>query len=187
MKIALFSILIAATAFAQEHDGKVIPSPDKKLSIKHQWANDDPTGEAYTHLATLQRGNDTPWAFSDKGRAIVFSWSPDSRYLLFGVVLPGRDMDLYFLDTRAKQPKEQNLNLSKIERKVEASLPERASGAFASRSQIDFEKIQWTSASECKLRYFYQFDRKGGDAELTLDLAEKTPALKITKIIALAE
>lgn len=118
---------------------------------------------------------------------MVFSWSPDSRYLLFGVVLPGRDMSLYYLDTRLQHPKKRNLDLAAIERRVEEALPERASGAFAGRSQVDFDRVQWVSNSQCRLHYFYCFDRKGGIAELSLNVAARAPAIKINKIIPLAE
>lgn len=118
---------------------------------------------------------------------MVFSWSPDARYLLVGLVKPGKDMSLYCLDAGAKRPKEQNLNLEAVERRVAAALPERdpdrgESVAFASHHQIDFERVEWLSASQCRLHYISEFDRKAGEATLKLDLTAGASALKIEKI-----
>jgi hypothetical protein len=186
--LLFLSTITAASVFAEstlEHEERTIPSHEKALSVSYEWILDEPTGTEYTHQATLLRGAERPWSFTAKGRAIVFSWSPDSRYLLFGVVLPGRDMALYLLDAHSKNPKEQDLKLGEIERRVEAALPERSSGSFMGRSQVDFEKVQWLSDSECRLHYFYSFDRKGGDADLSLDV--RTGNLKIISISPLAE
>ena len=118
---------------------------------------------------------------------MLFSWSPDARYLLIGVVKAEKDMALYCLDTAPGQPKERNLNLEAVEDRVAEALPERDPDrgddvAFASHHQVDFERIEWLSANRCRLHYISQFDRKAGEATLTLDLGADAPALKIEKI-----
>ncbi len=96
-------------------------------------------------------------------------------------------MSLHYIDTRAPQPREHNLALSHIERRVEAALPELPSGGFAGRSQIDFERIHWISATECRLHYFYAFERTSGGAALKLDLTGRRPTLEIVSVTPRAE
>ena len=45
---------------------------------------------------------------------MLVSWSPDARYLLLGLVKPGKDMTLFYLATEPKQPAELNLNLEAV-------------------------------------------------------------------------
>jgi hypothetical protein len=188
VKTILFLSLLVSTAIAVERrDIEVIPSSNKERSVRYVRIDDDPGGEAYIHCAILQRSQTLPWSFSARGRAMVFSWSPDARYLLVGLVKPGKDMSLYFLDAATKRPKERNLNLEAVEERVAAALPERnpdlgESVAFASHHQIDFERVEWLSASKCRLHYISQFDRKAGEATIRLDLSADAPALKVEKI-----
>lgn len=187
MKTIVFLFLVASSALGIEQANRVIASSDKDLSIRYVWIADDPTGEAYIHSAILQRAWELPWSFSGRGRAMLFSWSPDARYLLVGLVKPGKDMSLYWLDARAKTPKERNLNLEAIERRVDAALPERdpdrgESVALASHHQIDFERIEWLSVTQCRLPYISQNDRKSGEATLSLLLGAAETKLKLEKV-----
>jgi hypothetical protein len=177
---ALFLLLLLVTsAFC---DSRAIPAPDGIKRIEYEFFDDSESGIDNTLRAKLIRADKTVWSFDAKGRVIVFSWSPDSRYLLYGVVLAGRDMELYCLDTDAAHPQEHDLHLDSIAKRVEGAVPERPSGSLAPRSQIDFEKVQWLSNSRCTLSYFYRFDRKAGDAKLDLDLAARPPKLEIVRV-----
>jgi hypothetical protein len=187
MKISVLLCLLALPAFALDRDGKVIPSAKQKLSVLYEWVADDPTGEAYVHTAILQRGQRLPWSFSARGRAMVFSWSPDAHYLLIGIVKPEKDMSLYCLDVNADHPKEHNLDLEAIDKRVNKELPDRnpdhgESVGFASHHQVDFEHVEWLSNGQCRLHYVTQFDRKSGEATLELDLTASPPKLAIEKI-----
>src|SRR5687768_13053842 len=188
MKLIPFICLLAATALAaEEQDSQVIPSANTDLSVRYVWIADDLTGEAYIHTAILQRKWELPCSFSARGRAMLFSWSPDARYLLVGLVKSGKDMSLFLVDADVKRPRERDLELEKVEQRVMAALPERdpdrgESVAFASHHQVDFDRVKWLSSSRCQLQYISQFDRKAGEATLTVDLASKTPTLKIERI-----
>ena len=164
----------------------VFVSPDKQQRVEYEVLRSDPQGVNGTHIAKLFRGDKAVWSFSAKGRGIEFAWSPTSRDLLFGVTLTGRDMALYYLDTTAKYPKEQDLNLESVESQVERSLPELAS-LFGSRSRIDFEKIVWLPQRRCQLHYVLRDNFKAGGAELSTNFQAKPVKLKIDKIIPLAE
>jgi hypothetical protein len=172
-------LLLVTSAFC---DSRTIPAPDGTKRIEYEFFDDSQSRIDNTLHAELIRADKTVWSFDAKGRVIVFSWSPDSRYLLYGVVLAGRDMELYCLDTDAVHPQEHDLQLDTIEKRVEAAVGERPSGSLAPRSQIDFEKVQWLSNSHCTVSYFYRFDRKAGDAKLDLELASRPPKLEIIKI-----
>jgi hypothetical protein len=187
VKAALLLCLVVSSAFALSRGGEVVPSPNKQVSVRYVWIADEAGGEAYIHCAILQRGEEWPWSFSARGRAMLFSWSPDARYLLVGLVKPGKDMVLYCLDAQRERPAELNLNLEPIEERVEAALPERnpdhgESVAFASHHQIDFHRVKWLSNSECRMHYVSQFDRKAGEATLKLDFTRKQPLIEIEKI-----
>jgi hypothetical protein len=172
-------LLLVTSAFC---DSRTIPAPDGTKRIKYTFF-DDSESQIDNRLRTeLIRADKIVWSFEAKGRVIVFSWSPNSRYLLYGVVLAGRDMELYCLDTDAAHPQDHNLHLDTIEKRVEAAVPERPSGSLAPRSQIDFEKVQWLSNSHCTISYFYRFDRKAADAKLDLELASRPPKLEIIGI-----
>jgi hypothetical protein len=121
----LLVCVLASRVFGDEQANRAIPSSNTAVSVRSLWIADDPHDENYIHCAVLQRGEVLPWAFSARGRAMVFSWSPDARYLLVGVVKGGKDMSLYYLDTATKQPKERNLDLEAVEVRVRAALPER--------------------------------------------------------------
>ena len=176
--VFLISLLAAATIGADQH----FPSPDKKQSVTYRIYDDALTTDDSSNEATLFRGDAKVWSFIGRGRGFLFSWSPRSRFLLIGFVHPERDMALYCLDSAAARPKEHDLDLAAIEDRVEASLPHRHHKSLAGRSQIDFDRVEWSTDSRCRLHYHYSFDDKSGDAVLDLDLAKRSPSLKIVSI-----
>jgi hypothetical protein len=165
-------------------EGEEVPSPDKNLSVVYQfpgWADFGSNLRATISKVVGNMGS-TPWTFTAQGEAMEFSWSPDAHYLLFGVVRQDHGMTLDVVDTRATPIKERDLNLADIEKQVMLQLPLRPVGVFAHYSQIDFDHVEWTSPTHCRLHYGYEDDRQAGDAILDLDLAAPSPELKLVQV-----
>jgi hypothetical protein len=170
-------------------DYETIPSSDKSLSVTYGhpgWADFGSNLFATLYQVVGNMGS-TPWTFQTQGDAMKFSWSPDAHYLLFGVVRQDHGMLLDVVDTRANPIKERDLNLAQIEQQVAQQLPQRPVGAFAHYSQIDFDRVEWTSPTHCRLHYGYENDRQAGDALLDLDLAEPHPRLKLGAVTSRPE
>jgi len=167
-----------------------IPSPVKGLALTYSWSGwIDDIGSNLRVVLDRVVGNmgSTPWIFTTQGMAMEFSWSPDAHYLLFGIVQPDHGMTLEVVDTHAQPIKERDLQLAVIEKQVAAQLPTRHAGAFAHYGQIDFNHVEWTSSTQCRLHYAYEFDRQAGDAILELDLSEANSQLKIVQVTSRPE
>jgi len=173
-------------AIASGRGDEIVTSPDKTKRIDCGSLNDDVSGLNATRTAKLFRRGKLAWSFKALGRGIEFSWSPNSRYLLFGVTLESRDMDLYYVDTDEKHPREHDLRIGFIESQVDRVLPKLRT-EFASRNRIDFDQVNWRTPNRCKFRYVRRQYYEAGDAILSIDFKARPVGLIIDKIIPLEE
>jgi len=189
--LALLTVSLAQPIAADQStatklgESKHIPSPVKGLSLTYSWSGwTDDVGSDLQAVLNRVVGNtgSTLWILKAQGMAMEFSWSPDAHYLLVGIVQPDHGMVLDVVDTHAEPIKERDLQLAAVEKQVAAQLPTRYAGAFAHHSQIDFDHVEWTSSTQCRLHYIYEFDRHAGGAILDLDLSEANPQLKIVRV-----
>ena len=181
MKFPLFSLLIFITAGLLSLRAEEITSPDGRYTI-HVSDQIDNGLPCWRYEATLTAGKTQIWNYGAITKALLFSWSPDSRHFLFAQSNYYRTMPLFLGSIGDAESFDLiGVDLSSVESAILAAC-QRWSGGFAPVSYVDWKTIKWSSPTKCRTTYIKRGWGLDATAEIEIDLSDDHPKAKVLSI-----
>lgn len=174
-------LLVIISAGLQSLRAEDSPSPDGRYMI-HVSEQIDSGLPCWRYEATLTTGKILIWNYGAITKALLYSWSPDSRHFLFAQSNYDRTMSLFLGSIGDAESFDlKGIDLSSVERAILSAIPnwQQRKGGFAPVSYLDWKTIRWISPTECRMTYIKRNTGLDSSALIEIDLSGDQPKVKV--------
>jgi hypothetical protein len=169
---------------SRTNGGQDLPSPDGRYTI-HVSDQIDNGLPCWRYEATLTAGKTQIWNYGAITKALLFSWSPDSRHFLFAQSNYDRTMPLFLGSIGdADSFNLIGVDLSSVESAILTACQkwQAGRGGFAPVSYVDWKTIKCSSPTKCRATYIKRGRGLDATAEIEIDLSDDHPKAKVLSI-----